>query len=80
MLIIGGDWNVQVGKDKDKSTCGKYGLRETNRQGRDFFNRIHGGIIETISGLMVRLEMQEKQHGRKIKMMLYWRKTIKNAG
>ena len=36
--MIGGDWNAHVGANEEKPVCGKFGLRESNEQGRDWIN------------------------------------------
>ncbi len=34
VLLIGGDFNAHIGLNEDRAgTCGRFGLRQTNRQG-----------------------------------------------
>ena len=38
-LLIGGDFNSSIGKGEERpQICGKFGLRETNRQGQELLN------------------------------------------
>ena len=35
IMIIGGDFNAHIGREVKNDTCGKYGLRSSNRQGEE---------------------------------------------
>ena len=39
VLIVGGDFNAHIGGNEDRANiCGKFGLRETNRQGQELLD------------------------------------------